>query len=91
MSFNFLNSAGQTMTPNAVTFDASAKFHAYFFPASSVGGAFTVQASFPVTGDVTTVSTVAVTMSNSAVSNHSVQNVPVAGVAHATLGACRHP
>lgn len=66
MSFNFLNSAGQTMTPNAVTFDASAKFHAYFFPASSVGGAFTVQASFPVTGDVTTVSTVAVTMSNSA-------------------------
>ena len=64
MSFNFLNSAGQTMTPSAVNIDASAKFHAYFFPASSVGGAFSLQASFPVNGDVTKVASVAVTISN---------------------------
>ncbi len=66
MTFNFLDSNGKTLTPNAVTIDASAKFHSYFFPSSSVGGAFSVQASFPVVGDVTTVASVAMSIANTA-------------------------
>ena len=76
MTFNFLDSNGKTLTPNAVTIDASAKFHAYFFPASSVGGAFAVQALFPVVGDVTKVASVAMSISNTAGSTTLTQTFP---------------
>lgn len=66
MTFSFLDSSGKVLTATPVSIDATSKFHAYFFPSSSVGGAFSMQAQFPVTGDVTTVASVAVGLTNSA-------------------------
>ena len=61
LSFSFSTTSG---TIN-VTADATSAFHQYFFTNDQTGGAFSLQASFPVSGDVTQVSSVSVTLSNS--------------------------
>jgi hypothetical protein len=66
MSFIFYDTAGNVLTPSGITVDSRANFHQYFFTNNQAGGAFAMQASFPVTGDVTKVGSVAVTMNNSA-------------------------
>jgi hypothetical protein len=66
MSFIFYDTSGKVLTPNGIAVDARSEFHQYFFTNNQAGGAFAVQASFPVTGDVTQVGSVAVTMKNSA-------------------------
>jgi hypothetical protein len=49
-----------------MTVDATSAFHQYFFGDSKAGGAFSVQASFPVTGSVTQVGSVRIGLNNSA-------------------------
>ncbi|MBV8897124.1 MAG: choice-of-anchor D domain-containing protein [Acidobacteriaceae bacterium] len=65
LAFTFYGTNGQILTPTALSVDASSPFHTWFFTQSTVGGAFSLQASFPVTGDATQVGSVAVTLQNS--------------------------
>lgn len=63
LSFVFATSAGSLSVP----VDATAAFHNYFFTNNTAGGAFSLQASFPVSnGDVTQISSVSATITNSA-------------------------
>lgn len=64
LSFTFYDLNGKLMTPSAITSDASAQFSSYFLKSSTVGGSFSLQANFPVTGDVTAVSSVSVQLAN---------------------------
>lgn len=63
LSFTFYNTAGQVIG-NAIPVDATPNFHQYFFGSESVGGAFALQASFPVNGDVTQVGSVSASITN---------------------------
>jgi hypothetical protein len=65
LSFLFYNTSGQVLTPTAISVNATSAFHQYFFGQTTTGGAFSVQASFPVSGDGTQVGSVAVTLTNS--------------------------
>lgn len=65
LSFTFYNTAGQAISPGAITVDATSNFHQYFFNSNQAGGAFALQASFPVNGDVTQVGSVTAMISNS--------------------------
>jgi hypothetical protein len=65
MSFTFFDLKGSPITSKALPVDASSAFHNYFFVNDPAGGAFAMQANFPVTGDVTQIGSVAVTMTNS--------------------------
>lgn len=66
MSFIFYDTSGKVLTPNGITVDSRSSFHQYFFTNNQAGGAFAMQATFPVNGDATQVGSVAVTMNNSA-------------------------
>lgn len=66
LSFQFLDANGQALTPSAIGVDASSMFRQYFFNNNQAGGAFTLQANFPVKGDVTKIGSVAVALTNSA-------------------------
>ncbi len=62
LSFSFATTAG-TLTATA---DASSAFHQYFFTNDTAGGAFSLQASFAVTGgDVTQITSVIANLTNS--------------------------
>ncbi len=63
LSFVFATSSTGNLTVSA---DATSAFHQYFFTNDTAGGAFVLEASFPVNGDVTQVSSVAATVNNSA-------------------------
>ena len=63
-SFTFADTTGKTIG-NPITVDASADFKNLFFTNNKQGGIFSMQASFPVTGDVTQVGSVAVAVTNS--------------------------
>lgn len=66
LSFTFYDTSGKLLTPTAISVNATSAFHQYFFGESQVGGAFSLQASFPVSGDPTQVGSVAITVNNSA-------------------------
>jgi hypothetical protein len=66
LSFTFYDTSGKILTPTALAVNATSAFHQYFFGTTQVGGAFSLQATFPVTGDATQVGSVAVTLANSA-------------------------
>ena len=64
LSFAFSTTTAGTITINT---DATSAFQQYFFGSSNTaGGAFSLQASFPVNGDVTQVSSVVASLTNSA-------------------------
>jgi hypothetical protein len=63
--FNFYDTSGNAITPGGITLDESQDFHQYFFGGNAAGGAFALQAKFPVTGALTTVGSVDVTIQNS--------------------------
>lgn len=63
--FNFYDAKGTLMTPGGITIDETSDFHQFFFTKNQAGGAFTLQAKFPVTGDITTVAAADVTVQNS--------------------------
>jgi hypothetical protein len=63
--FNFYDSKGALMTRGGIAVDGTTDFHQYFFNNNQAGGAFTLQAKFPVTGDITTVMAADITVQNS--------------------------
>jgi hypothetical protein len=66
MSFTFFDLKGNQIGSGAVPVDATANFHNYFFTNNPAGGSFGMTASFPVTGDITQIGSVGVTLSNTA-------------------------
>lgn len=63
LSFTFYDLSGKLIAP--VTVNAATSFQQYFFTNNQAGGAFALQASFPVQGDVTQVGSVAIGLTNS--------------------------
>jgi hypothetical protein len=63
LSFTFYDVSGRVIAP--VTVNAATSFQQYFFTNNQAGGAFALQASFPVQGDVTQVGSVAIGLTNS--------------------------
>ncbi len=63
LSFTFYDTSGKEITP--VSVDATSDFQQLFFNNNTGGGAFSVQATFPVTGNVMDVGSVSLTASNS--------------------------
>ena len=67
LSFSFYDVSGRLISPSPVAVNALTQFHQYFFGTNDVGGAFSMQASFPVlNGDAAQVGSVGVTLTNSA-------------------------
>ncbi|MGH7139438.1 MAG: choice-of-anchor D domain-containing protein, partial [Pirellulales bacterium] len=50
LSFTFYDTKGNMITPGAIAVDASSNFQQYFFNNDPAGGAFALQATFPVYG-----------------------------------------
>jgi hypothetical protein len=53
LTFTFYDSNGNDLTPGGMTVDATSEFSQYFFAGQGYGGAFAMQASFPVSGTTT--------------------------------------
>lgn len=66
LSFTFYAPNGSNLTPGGLSINAASEFHQYFFTNDTAGGAFSVQASFPLIGDPAQVGSVTVTLTNSA-------------------------
>src|SRR5947209_4525756 len=64
LSFGFNDLNGKPLTPTPMLVDSSAQFSQYFFQNDTAGGAFAMQAKFPVTGDTAQVGSVTVQMTN---------------------------
>jgi hypothetical protein len=64
LSFTFYDSNGNVLQPGTFRIDETAAFHQYFTTAQA-GGAFTLQATFPVTGGTSLVGSVQAQMTNS--------------------------
>jgi hypothetical protein len=64
--FNFYDTTGASITPNGITYDGTQAFNNYFFTNNQAGGAFNLQAQFPVTGTITNIAAADVTIQNSA-------------------------
>lgn len=63
--FNFYDTKGALLTPGGISIDETQDFHNYFFGGTNqTGGAFGMQAKFPVTGDITTVGAADVMVQN---------------------------
>jgi hypothetical protein len=74
LNYSFYDTSGKLLTPTPIAIDATSAFHQYFFTISKVGGAFAVQATFPLKGmDVSNIGKVAVGLSNSAGSTSATQ------------------
>jgi hypothetical protein len=73
LSFTFYGTNGSVLTQTALSVDATSAFSQYF-ATSTVGSAFSVQASFPVNGDVTQIGSVAVQMTNAAGTASATEN-----------------
>ncbi len=66
MVFNFYDTKGNALIPGGMPVNATNSFHDYFFNNNPAGGAFSMQATFPVSnGNVSQIGSVAITMSNS--------------------------
>jgi len=74
LSFTFYDTNGAAIAPSPLAINAVSDFHQYFFGPSDLGGAFSMQASFPVlNGNASQVGSVAVTLTNSAGSASTTQ------------------
>jgi hypothetical protein len=66
MTFTFFDAAGKALSTTPMSVNATSSFHDYFFGSNNAtGGAFSLQATFPVTGSVTDIGSVTVGLSNS--------------------------
>lgn len=63
--FNFYDTKGALLTPGGISIDETQDFHNYFFLNNPAGGSFSLQAKFPVSGDITGVAAADVTVQNS--------------------------
>jgi hypothetical protein len=77
LSFTFYDTKGNAITPGAITVNAASQFQQYFFSNNNqAGGAFGLQATFPVYGgDVSQIGSVSVTLNNSAGSTSTTQTL----------------
>lgn len=66
LSFSFNDTSGDLITATPIAVNAAAQFSAYFFTNNQAGGAFSLQATFPVTGTIADVGSVSGTITNSA-------------------------
>ncbi len=66
LTFTFLDTSGKPLGANPIAYDASAAFYQYFFTNNKAGGAFAVQATFPVSGDISQIGSVTVGVANTA-------------------------
>ena len=64
LSFTFYDTSGKAIG-SPIQFNAAADFQGLFFTNNTMGGIFSLEASFPVTGDVTQVGSVTAGISNS--------------------------
>lgn len=64
MSFTFYDASGAVIAPGAMRLDAAADFRKYYAQ-SAAGGLFSLQAVFPVTGNVTQIGAVQAEVTNS--------------------------
>jgi hypothetical protein len=64
LAFTFYDSKGSTIQPGVIRVDVTSDFHLYF-GSTQVGGQFALLATFPVSGDVNTVSAFDVQITNS--------------------------
>jgi hypothetical protein len=53
LTFTFYDSNGKNLTPGGIAVDATSEFSQYFSAGQGYGGAFAMQASFPVSGTFT--------------------------------------
>lgn len=65
LAFTFSDLSGNVINASPITVDASTQFSNYFFTNNQAGGAFALQATFPVTGDVTQVGSLSGHITNS--------------------------
>lgn len=66
LSFSFYDASGHLISPSPIAVNALTEFHQYFFGPNDVGGAFSMQAKFPVlNGDAAQIGPVGVTLTNS--------------------------
>ncbi len=64
VSFTFYDTGGSVIG-SPISFNATSDFQQLFFTGNTYGGLFSLQASFPVSGDVTKVGSVTVGLANS--------------------------
>jgi hypothetical protein len=76
LSFTFYNTSGQVISPGAIVVNAASSFQEYFFSNNQGGGVFALQAMFPVNGDVTQISSVTASISNSVGATSATQSFP---------------
>ncbi|HSU31217.1 MAG TPA: choice-of-anchor D domain-containing protein, partial [Bryobacteraceae bacterium] len=72
--FTFYDTDGKVVTPNGISVEAGSSFHQFFFTNNQTGGAFTLQAKFPVNGDVTKIGSVSAAIANSVAATTSKSN-----------------
>jgi hypothetical protein len=65
LGFTFYDTAGKAVNSKPLMVDAASSFKQYFFNNNQYGGAFAMQASFPVSGDVTQIGSVGIALTNS--------------------------
>lgn len=74
LSFSFSDKSGNLITANPILVNAASDFSRYFFTNNQAGGAFALQAKFPVTGDITQVGSVTAEVTNSSGNSNISQN-----------------
>jgi hypothetical protein len=66
LQFTFYDTTGRPINSTPIQVNANSAFHDHFFNGNQVGGAFGMQASFPVSGDVNQIGSFGVALANSA-------------------------
>lgn len=74
LAFTFSDLSGNVITASPIAVDASTQFSNYFFTNNQAGGAFAMQASFPVTGDITQIGSFSAQITNSSGVTTAAQN-----------------
>jgi len=66
ISFTFRTASGAVVSPGTMTVDVTRNFASYFQSNAQIGGSFVLTATFPVTGDISQISSVTTVLTNSA-------------------------
>jgi len=66
LAFTFYDGSGKAISPGLIQASVAGDFTSYYAANPSVGGAFALQATFPVSGDITQVASVEVQFTNPA-------------------------
>lgn len=66
IAFTFHTASGAVVSPGTMTVDVTQNFASYFQTNPQIGGSFVLTATFPVTGDISQVSSVTTVLTNSA-------------------------